>query len=390
MSLLDGKVVLAGERVNNNGGNRRERRNNNRNDNDGSQNRWSNKNDNQQRNYSTSAYNYIGSSYLTDEMRAEMENDDGIDRNPQPQKEVKNDPRAKAIFDFVDEFSDNTDNFRALQDIMIDRFPDAVRHIRAYYSQKNSPQFNDAANKLVKLSTTSYFSKTLKKVLEGNFWVDDEGTYGKIWRSIGFLLSTALETNYNRMHGDVVRLYATEILPRMWNAEITDISSKTGVTRDLVLDLAIAIPMVGSEWNAANIDAFYPRFLDKMLVHAEDNMDVLNWEVQGMLYDEFFGKNNTGVKVIGKYLVSHPKEEKDLDGEVLKRVYQDFVKMLYSKLDTQDIDKIAYVFKFVGNWKKEHDGEPTIFNAEDASKFENVRKGLLVAMDDREIMSHLA
>ena len=388
MSLLDGRVVLANERGgNNNGGNRRDRRNN-RNENNGQNN--NHRNNNAPRNYNASAYNYIGSSYLTDEMRAEMENGDSSDIERAPQREEKPDPRVKSILNFVDEFSDNTENFQRLRDIMIDYFPDAVRHIRAYYSQKNSAQFNDAVNKLVKLSTTSYFSKTLKKVLEGNYWADDEGTYDKIWRSIGFLLSVALETSYDRMHGDVVRLYATEILPRMWNTEITDISSRTGVTRDLVLDLAIAIPMVGSEWNAANIEEFYPRFLDKMLIHAEDNMDVLNWEVQGMLYDEFFGKGNTGTKVIGKYLTSAPKKEEELNSDVLRAVYKDFIKMLYSKLDNLDIDKIAYVFKFVGNYKKEHEGVATIFNAEDASKFENVRKGLLVAMDDKDIMPHLA
>jgi len=389
---MNGHATLANERLTtNNGGNNNNRRdrNNNRNNNGGFNNRNRDNRDNRNNrndshSYGALNYSYSASSYLRDGMDA-VESD-GNDEF----QDTRKDNRAEDILKFCQLFEDNIDDYRKLQDIMIDEFPEAVRHIRSYYSQKVTPAYVDAANKLVKIATTNHFAKILKKVLESQIWADDDGTYDKIWRSIGFLLSVALETNYDRMHNDVIRLYATEILPRMWSSEITQIAIATGVTRDLILDLTIAIPMIGSEWNSANIDAFFPRFLDKMLLHAEDNIDVLNWEVQGMLYDEFFGKNNTGVKIIGKYLASEPKKDSELEGDVQRAVYEEFKKMLYMKLDALDIDRIAYVFKFVAGYRKDKGTTNTMFNSEDARKYENVRKGLLAAMDDKEVMSYLA
>ena len=376
MSLLDGKVTLDGERGGNNN-----RQNNNR---GGNNNRY----DKKPRRYNEGGYQFSHSSYLTDEMRDEYEQEDN------QEQEVQRDKRADEINEFVDNFTDNSQDFRKLIDIIADDLPDVVRHIRSYYNPKNNPQFIDANNRLIKLAGTSNFCKALAKVLEGGYWQED-GVYDRCFRNVAFLLSTALETAYERMHTDVVRKYATDILPRMWKPEITEITTQTGITKDLALDLIIAIPMMGAEWNGSTIDAFYARFLDKMLIHAEDNMDVLNWEVQGMLYDRFFnkdGKNTkTGLKVIGKYLTSEPKKEDELDSEVVVAVYNDFKKMLYSKLDTYDIKDISYVFKFVAGFRKDNEDKETIFTANDISNFENVRKGLLQTMDDdKETMSYLA
>ena len=131
------------------------------------------------------------------------------------------------------------------------------------------------------------------------------------------------------------------------------------------------------------------RNLDKMLIHAEDNMDVLNWEVQGMLYKRFFGNGKDALRVIGKYLTSEPRD--GLDSEVERAVYDEFVKMLYSKLDEYDIKDIAYVFRYVAKTRKETDNAKTIFNSKDATAWENVRKGLLQVMDqDKETMNYLA
>lgn len=377
MSMLDGKVTLDGEarsnNKNNNGG--RDRRNNG----------FGGNRDNRNSDNGRRTYDRLDKPVEKLDTFFHAEKDEQAEAPQQQQQE--NDRRAEDILRFCDDFTDNVNDMRQLKDVILDEFPDAVRHIKAYYSQKNGRQYVDAVNRLINTMAMSQFANTLSKVLEGGVWIDD-GTYDKCWRNIAFAISTALETSHEKMHNDVIRIYAANILPRMWKPEINEIVTQTGVTRELVLDLIIAIPMVGAEWNGSNIDAFYGSFLDKMLQHAEDNMDVLNWEVQGMLYDRFFDNKKTGLKIIGKYLTS--ESITTFESDVAEAVYKQFIKMLYNKLDGYDIKDIAYVFKFVSGFKKEHESITTIFNATDASTYENVRKGLLLAMEDQEVMKHLA
>lgn len=385
MSIMNGKAEL--DRGGNSGGNNNgggNGRNNNQNQRRNSRNdRFRNSGDGNGRSFNDEEreYRFMSSSYLNDEARAAIESE----TEAQP---VKADQRATEIYDFLDEFQKSIDDFRQCKDVVIDRFPDIVKYVRSYYSQKNGPAFNDAVNKLVLCISTTNFANILLHILEHGDWEDGE-VYDKCWRNIAFALSIALETAHNRMHGSVIAKYATDILPRMWRPEIQDISRTTGVTRDLALDLIIAIPMIDSDWNSANIDAFYPRFLDKMLIHAEDNMDVLNWEVQGMLYKKFFGNGKEALRVIGKYLTSEPRE--GLDSEVERAVYTEFVKMLYSKLDEYDIKDIAYVFRYVAKVRKETDNAKSIFNSKEAAAWDNVKKGLLQVMDqDKDSMNYLA
>jgi hypothetical protein len=397
MSLMDGKVTLDGESFDNrrgNNGNNNGRKNNNRqNGNNGGffQNNQNNNGNNNQndrkRGYSNDDYQFMRSSYLTDEIRESMNNEDKSDKTEQVLQE-RDDRRAGVINAFCDDFTDSSQDFKRMRDVVIDEFPDAIKHIKGYYNQKNGPMYIDAANRLIKTICTSQFANALDSTLESGVWSED-GTYDRIWRNIAFALSIALETRYEAMHGDTVRKYATVILPRMWKPEINEIVEETGVTKDLALDLIIAMPMVGTEWNGSNIDAFYGRFLDKMLSHAEDNMDVLNYEVQGMLYTKFFGKSKTALKVIGKYLTTPVKET--FESDVQEAVYKDFIKMLYTKLDEYDIKDIAYVLTYVKIIRKHDTALKTIFVSTDASKFDNVKKGLMQVLDeDSEAMTYLA
>lgn len=373
MSILDGNVVLDGEVVGGGkkGGNRNKK---NRRGNNGDR--------SDSRSYGDGYYAFGRSSYLPEDVRDQEPYEEESDN------EQTRDNRADAINEFCDNFTENIQNYRSLQDVIIEQFPDVIGYVKAYYSNKNKPVFIDALNRLIKTMSTTPFANTLGSVLESNIWIDD-GTYDRIWSSIAFGLSIALETSYDRMHSDVVRKYATNILPRMWKPEINDVTVQTGVTKDLALDLFIAIPMANEDWSGANIDAFYHRFLDKMLIHAEDNMDVLNWETQSMLYERVFGKGKTALKVIGKYLASDAI--KDIDSEVGVAVYDEFKKMLYSRLDRYDIREIEYVFEFVARYVKEHPDATIIFDSVTASKSENVRKGLLSVMDkDPEAMKYLA
>ena len=364
MSILDGKVVLAGESLNgDNRNNRQEKRN--------KKNRFSNRENNRRdRKYGDDDFfDFSNSSYLPEDERVPSSKKDG--------EVSKEDPKAREIYEFIDEFVDNVNNYRSLQDILIEKLPDVIPYMmKGYYSQKSSPALIDALNKFLKIICQTQFAKTLKSVLESGVWSDD--VYDEIWRSIAYALSIALETNHTRMHTDVIKTYATEILPRMWKPEIMDIVHNTGVTSDLALDLIIAIPVFGGTWNGTNIDIFYDRFLSKILIHADDNIDVINWEIQGQLYEKFFGKSNTALKVVGKYLTCEPVKT---ESSSVQAVYDEFRKMLYSKLDDYDIKDIEYVFEYVMKFREKNPDKEVIFDSREASKFENVKKGLLSIMD---------
>ena len=311
----------------------------------------------------------------------------------QRREESKTDKRIDDIMKFVDEYMANIEkaNYREIRDVIIDYFPAAVKRVGGYYSTKNPEKLTEALNKLVGIVATETFAKSLSKVLDSKVWMDDdECTFNHIWRYIGFILSVTLETSYQVMHDDTIVIYTEQILPRLWEPEISEMTKTIGITKDLALDLSIAIPLIGTEWDMANIRALYGRFLDKMLIHADDNADVLNYEVQGMLFDRVFGKGENALKVIGQYLVSEPKNLDEMETEVQRAVYKEFVKMLYTKLDEVDIGDSAFVFRFVARYRKEHEGQKVLFTTEDATKFENARKGLLKAMEDKSIMDYLA
>lgn len=391
MSILTGgPVILANETINrnnNNGGGKKNRDRNNRN-NGGNSGDFGRSYENTDTDYAL-----MGSTYVSDDIREELmkgrsEKSTRSDQQA-PKQETKRDRRVEAILDFCDTFQDSVNDYRSLQEHVIAEFPSIVGYLRSYYNNDSGPAFVDAENRLIKLMSTSQFANVLGSVLQNGDWNDD-GTYAKIWRSIAFALSVALETSHERMHAKVIQKYAVDILPRMWNPEINEMVRECGITKDLALDLTIAIPMVGGNWNGSSVDALYMRFLDKMLDHAENNMDVLNYEVQGMLYDKLFGvKNKTALNVIGKFLVSEPI--KDLSGEVTQAVYKEFIKMLYTKLDEYDVDQIAYVFRYIVKCRKENPDRSTIFMSTDVKQYENVRKGMMMVLDEnKDAMDYLA
>lgn len=371
MSILDGKVYLNGETPRNDNQSRGNSRSNGKGNNKHKQKKNSMKGKYRVLNGFTNNYRSFNSreeiedkfsktSYLTDE---------------KPPKNVididtSEDERANEILRFCEEFTDNVDNYRELQEIMLIDFPSVVRYIKYYYG-KNSNKFQDALNKLIYLACTIPFSKILSKCLTSKDWEDDN-TYNEIWDSIGVLLCLALELEHPRMHTDVIKSYALNIIPRLYGPEIDELCADTGITKTLANDLIIAIPVKLADCNVATLDASYIRFLDKILIHAEDNSDVLNAEVQGRLYDKIFGTDKIALKAIGKFLISEPFKSKN---PVQNEVYDEFKHMLYSRLDSYDIEDIIYVLNFVIK-KASNITRPIMFEAADIEGYDNIRKAL--------------
>lgn len=332
------------------------------------------------RSYGESGGKTYRSSYLDDSM------DDSNSSNER--KPAKLDQRTIELDEFCDAFASTTD-YRQIRTMVQDDLPEVIKAMNYYYSNNSFDEKTAILNKFVKIVCTSKFANALASVMDSRVWLDD-GTWDDIWMSVATSISIALETNYERMHSDVVRSYVRDMLPRIWQPEITDIARRTGVTRDLALDLLIAIPMVnaGKKWSNTTIGVYYDRFVDKMLVHADDNMDILNWEIQGILFDIFFdNKNQTNLKVIGRYLAG-PRIQPT--GETVKdAVYNEFIKMLYNKLNEFDIKEIGWCLEFVANNLQALDIagkklENPVFSFAECKKYDNVMKGLADAVDRNE------
>lgn len=283
------------------------------------------------------------------------------------------DKRADEINDFCEKFLSCDRNYRVLQDVIRYDFPEVINYVKYYYGAQNKPVFISALNRFINVICTTTFANTLSNVLDSGVW---ESEYESIWQGIAFGISLALETNYDRMHTDTIKKYVNVILPRIWKPEIDDIMSVIPVTSDLILDLFIAIPIANDDKvSNANIDAFYYRFLDKMLIHAEDNIQTLNWEIQTRLFNRMFGKKKTSNKVVGRYLAQALYDENTLS-KPQRAVYKDFMKLIFTKLNNLDIEDIENTLAFAFNTVDETNIDIPMFSEIDVEIYENVNTAL--------------
>lgn len=327
-------------------------------------------------NYSFGKSSYMPNGFEDDDNEQQQNND-------QIRKQIEN------LGSFIQDFYDNVDNYQELKGIIQDDLPEVVSVMTYYYTKYNSKKQLQIMNDFVKLIGTSNFAKVFAKIFESRIWLED-CTWDNMWQAVAFSLSIALETNHERMNSDVVRKYVRDILPRIWGPEIENITKQCGVTKDLALDLLIAIPLIGEKyWNNASIEALYSRFLDKMLIHADDNMDVLNWEIQGRLFQTFFGSSSVAKKVIGKYMSTMDIPE---SGETVKdAVYKEFIKMIYSKLDRYDIKDITFVLSYVASSIKRldeagQDIKHLVFSFDRCKRFTNIMKGISCTIEENPDM----
>lgn len=312
------------------------------------------------------------------------------------QKECRNtsnknvsDTSAKDVKEFIagfnGDFEKNLDKPAECRRLIGENFIDLCAALKYYYDPKFVETLPEM-NRLLDLMSTNHFANILLAILKQGELQDDWDT---AWKDAAFALSILLDSCAEKMKDETVQIYVTDILASngMWRSEINQLMDRIGITEELAIDLIVGLPVRPEDMTDLIMRYTYKNFLCLLLDHAEDNIEVLDRAAQKKLFDFFFedGKNTKlACKVIGRYL-GDPDILKDteLSGAALL-IYEEFKVMLYEKLETYDVHHIVFVLKYIVEQKKRSDKKQIIFSAEDAAKYDTIRKAIMetVKKDD--------
>lgn len=313
---------------------------------------------------------------------------DSAAQQPAQEVDTTSDTQVEAVVnvlaEFTSAFTKNLDKPSECRDLIEEYLADISAAMKYYYD----PRFEAALpemNKLLDLMSTNHYASTLLGVLRQNPFEN----WGEMFKDVALSISILLDTSANKMKDGTVQIYVTDILSSsgMWRTEINQLHEDIGITEDLATDLMIGLPVRPEDMTDLMMRSTYKSFLWDILDHAEENIEILDRGTQKKLFDFFFEDNRGGKlasKVIGRFL-SDPEVEKirNLEGAAAL-VYGEFKAMLFEKLETYDVRNIAFVLKFIVEQKKRNNNQSTLFTAEDAAKYDTIRKAIMqvVAKDD--------
>ena len=281
--------------------------------------------------------------------------------------------------DFLDEYlSDEVKtNFSKQKDAIYDHILDIAGIISHYFN----PKYRDILPEMelvMQVMVTDIFSRAFYNVLvdcirEGN---DPEGLFvnwDEDYSVVGMMVSILIGTRRQDMTEETETLYMTKIAKGIWNEEIRQLTQNAHITEELATDLILRTPIDPQQMKDYHIEAFYPGFLESILLHAEDNIEVLDRATQGKIFRFIYGKGKNAAKVVGRNL-SDP--EKDGLESMEKMVYTEFKTMLYETLNTFDIGIIKFVLKFIVGRKKDNPSVKLVFDFDTAVEYPNINKAL--------------
>lgn len=283
---------------------------------------------------------------------------------------------------FSSAFKKNLDKPSECKELIETSLEDVCAALKYYYD----PRFENALsamNAVIDIMTTNYFAQTLLGILKQNSF----DNWNEFWKDVAFAISIVLNSSANKMKDATVQIYVSDILASngMWRTEIDQLVEEVGITEDLATDLVIGLPVRPEDMNDIMMRSIYKEFLWTILNHAEDNIEVLDRTAQRKLFDFCFDDGKKlACKVIGRFLSGEEvKKIKELEGAAAL-VYGEFKAMLYEKLETYDVHNIAFVLKFIVDQRKREEGKSVIFSAEDAAKYDTIRKAIMqiVSKDD--------
>lgn len=367
--------------------NRDNRYNNQNNQQRQNRNNKNNQNNQQRQNRNNQRKNHSLFSGRADEIIRRFDNDQTTtEANNATENNTAASNQVEAVTDvltaFSTAFSKNMDKPTECRDIIESYFEDVVAAMRYYYDPKFESALS-AMNKIIDLMSTNYFATTLLGILKQNTF---EENWSTMWKDVAFTISLVLSSSANKMKEGTVQIYVSDILSSngMWKTEITQLVEELGITEDLATDVIISLPVRPEDMNDLNMRSIYKEFLYTILNHADDNIEVLDRGTQRKLFDFCFedGKK-LATKVIGRFLSSEDvAKNKELEGAE-SLVYGEFKAMLYEKLESYDVHDIAFVLRFIVEQKKRNNAA-IIFNAEDAAKYDTIRKAIMqvVSKDD--------
>lgn len=291
----------------------------------------------------------------------------------------------ETLSSFVSAFEKNIDKPTEIKSLIEEDFDSVVAAMKFYYDDRYEDALSDM-NRLLDIMSTNHFATILLGILKQNTFGDD---WDSMWKDVALTISILLETSSSKMKDGTVQIYVSDILASsgMWKNEIRQMVDEIGITEELATDLIIGLPIRPEDMNDLMMRSTYQAFLWSILEHAEDNIEVLDRNAQRKLFDFFFdergGKGGKlACKVIGRFL-SDPEPEKEMDGAAAL-IYGEFKAMLLDKLESYDVNNIAFVLRFIVEQRKRGKGKTTIFNAEEAAKYDTIRKAIMQVISKDE------
>lgn len=221
------------------------------------------------------------------------------------------------------------------------------------------------------------FARTLVDALGENH-NDPEGYFSN-WDDdyiyVGNTVATLLGTKRKIMTEETEEAYVTQVAKRLWADDIKILVNQLRISEGLATDVILKTPVTPDRISNYQIELYYKGFLDSILTHADDNVEVLDASVQGKLLTYLYGDGKNLSKVIGKFLADTPRDMTDFTG-VEKLIYGAFKEMLYTRLNGFDIGDIKFVLRYIVNQKKGHPDQKMLFNIDDAANYGNINRAL--------------
>lgn len=281
--------------------------------------------------------------------------------------------------DFLDEYlSDEVKtNFSKQKEAIYDHILDIAGIISHYFN----PKYRDIVPEMdlvLQVMVTDSFARAFYNVLVNAIREQEDpdekfANWEEDYEVVGMMVAVLLGTRRQEMTEETEALYMTKVAKGIWNEEIRQLTNATHITEELATDLILRTPVTPDKMKDYHIEMFYKGFLDSMLLHADDNIEVLDRNTQRKIFHFIYGKGKNAAKVIGRNLSDPVRDGLE---SVEKMVYTEFRSMLYEALDGFDIGIIKFVLKFIVNQKKMNPSAKIVFDFNTAVDYPNINRAL--------------
>lgn len=287
---------------------------------------------------------------------------------------------------FVEDFKDNMIDSIERKEVIKQYIPTLFDIIPNYYNN-NFRDLSPEMNSIMDIMSTSNFIKAFKSILDDEEFPD----YPDWFDCIVQTLSIIVDCNHKVMSEETITTYTWEILRRMWKPEIAELKRDIGITEDLALELCIGIPKAPSKIESMDLDRYTRNFKNAIMEHSviTDNLDILGVYTLDKLFSYFFGKGSkTELNALGRILATKADTQDDI-AKWGGPIYNEYIKLIYSKLNSYDISDIKYVLNFVISRNKvmieRNKDYQGIFDLEVSLGFSNITQTIasLVEKDSR-------
>lgn len=288
----------------------------------------------------------------------------------------------KTLEEFLDEYSsEEVKTSYAKQRDIIYRMAIPLCKILSNYFNPKYEDIQGTMDTVLQIMTTDIFCRAFARTLAdalGDEHNDPDGYFAN-WDNdyiyVGNTVATLLGTKRKVMTEETETAYVTQIAKRLWADDIKILTNQLRISEGLATDVILKTPVIPDRIANYQVELYYKGFLDSILLHADDNIEILDASTQGKLLTYLYGNGKNLCKVLGKFLADVPRDTTDFSG-VEKLIYGAFKEMLYTRLNGFDIGDIKFVLKYIVNQKKGHPDQAIVFSIDDAADYTNINRAL--------------